>query len=107
MTRLKVDAFKVAHHGSQNNLSSELLKRLDCRHYLLSSNGDHFCHPDRQAVARIIKYGGKQPTVHFNYRSRYNDVWAGPDLQEKYSYVADFPAADATGLAVSLIAPRD
>ena len=107
VTRLKVDAFKVAHHGSQNNLSSDLLKRLDCRHYLLSSNGDHFCHPDRQAVARIIKYGGKQPTVHFNYRSRYNDVWAGPDLQEKYSYVADFPAADATGLAVSLIAPRD
>jgi len=102
LERLKIDAFKVAHHGSQNNLSADLLKLLDCRHYLLSSNGDHFGHPDRQAVARIIKYGGKQPTIHFNYRSRYNDVWSRPDLQEKYSYAARFPAVDATGLAVSL-----
>lgn len=104
--RLKVDAFKVAHHGSQNNLSVDLLELLDCHHYLLSSNGDHFCHPDRQAVARIIKYGGERPSLHFNYRSRYNDVWAGADLQEKYSYSAHYPDADATGLAVSLITPR-
>jgi len=103
--RLKVDAFKVAHHGSQNNLSIDLLKLLDCHHYLLSSNGDHFCHPDRQAVGRIIKYGGERPTLHFNYRSRYNDVWERTDLQAKYSYAARFPAAEAAGLAVSLLAP--
>ncbi|HEY2815738.1 MAG TPA: CHAT domain-containing protein [Casimicrobiaceae bacterium] len=105
LERLKVDAFKVAHHGSQNNLSIDLLKRLDCHHYLLSSNGDHFCHPDRQAVARIIKYGGERSTLHFNYQTRYNDVWAKPDLQEKYSYSAHFPDVDATGLAVSVITP--
>ena len=67
--KLKLDVFKVAHHGSQHNLSSELLELLDCQRYLLSSNGDHFCHPDRQAIARIIKYGGKSPALYFNYRT--------------------------------------
>jgi hypothetical protein len=105
--RLKVDVFKLAHHGSQNNLNKDLLALLDCRHYLLSTNGDYFCHPDRQAIGRIVKYGGARPTLHFNYRTRYNDVWAQPDLQEKYSYAAHFPEADTQGLAVSLVAPRN
>jgi hypothetical protein len=86
--RLKLDAFKVAHHASQNNLSSDLLALIDCKTYCISSNGDHFCHPDREAIARIIKHGGDRPALHFNYRTQYNEVWARPDLQEKHGYAA-------------------
>jgi beta-lactamase superfamily II metal-dependent hydrolase len=65
--RLKIDAFKVAHHASQNNLSMELLQLLECPRYIISTNGDHFSHPDRQAIGRIIKYGGDRPALYFNY----------------------------------------
>jgi beta-lactamase superfamily II metal-dependent hydrolase len=107
--RLKLDAFKVSHHGSQNNVSSELVQLLDCPRYLVSTNGDHFCHPDRQAIARLIKYGrpggdrDPRPALHFNYRSRYNEIWAKPDLQEKYGYSAFYPADDRPGVTVSLL----
>ena len=101
--RLKLDAFKVSHHASQNNLSTELLQLLDCRQYLISTNGDHFCHPDREAVGRIIKYGGDRPTLLFNYRSKYNEVWERPDLQEKYRYLARYPEAGRAGAVVSLL----
>jgi len=101
--RLTLDAFKVSHHGSQYNVSTELIKLLDCRRYLVSTNGDHFCHPDRQAIARIIKYGGPNPELHFNYRSRYNEVWARPDLQEKYHYRAFYPEEGQAGKRVSLL----
>jgi beta-lactamase superfamily II metal-dependent hydrolase len=101
--RLKLDAFKVPHHGSQNNLSNELLDLLDCRTYCLSSNGDHFNHPDREAIGRIIKYGGKHPTLHFNYRTRFNDVWARPDLREKYGYAAVYKNGDEDGSIISLL----
>ena len=106
LERLRLDAFKLPHHGSQNNLSAELLNLLDCQNYLFSSNGDHFYHPDRQAVARTIKYGkyrGKLPSVHFNYRSRYTEVWSRPDLQEKYEYTTHYPEAEAPGLRISLL----
>ena len=88
LERLRLDAFKLPHHGSQNNLSAELLNLLDCQNYLFSSNGDHFYHPDRQAVARTIKYGkyrGKLPSVHFNYRSRYTEVWSRPTSRRSTS----------------------
>jgi beta-lactamase superfamily II metal-dependent hydrolase len=100
--RLKVDCLKVPHHGSQNNLSNELLQLLDCRHYLVSTDGAHFNHPDREAIARIVKHGGSRPVIHFNYRSSENSVWERPDLQEKYGYVAEYPDKGSAGLVVQL-----
>ncbi len=105
-TRLPLAAFKLAHHGSQNNTSVELLELLDCSRYLVSSNGAHFCHPDRQAVARIVKHGGKRPTVSFNYRTRYNEIWGSAEMQQKYGYTAQFPEGEGQGMAVSLLAPK-
>ena len=103
--RLKVDVYKVSHHGSQNNVSTELIQLLDCPQYIISTNGDHFCHPDRQAIARILKYGGAKPTLHFNYRSKYNAVWEDPALRKAWTYKfeATYPAPDQAGAIVSLI----
>ncbi len=106
--RLKLDVFKVSHHASQNNVSTELVQLLDCPRYIMSTNGDHFCHPDRQAVARLIKYGksdGNPPALYFNYKSRYNEVWETPDLQTRYGYSTFYPADDQPGITVSLLKP--
>jgi hypothetical protein len=59
--------------------------------------------PDREAVARIIKYGGARPSLYLNYRSKYNDVWARPDLQEQYKYLTYYPEGDLIGSRVSLL----
>ena len=103
VARLKLDALKVSHHASQNNLSKEFLALLDCRRYCISTNGDYFCHPDREAIGRIIKYGGERPELHFNYGTRYNEVWKRPDLQERYRFTARYPKVPEDGVAVSLL----
>jgi beta-lactamase superfamily II metal-dependent hydrolase len=54
-TKLKLDAFKVSHHASQNNLNVELMQLLDCKNYLISTNGKIFNHPDREAIGRVIR----------------------------------------------------
>jgi beta-lactamase superfamily II metal-dependent hydrolase len=104
--RLKIDAFKVSHHASKNNVSTELVSLLDCPRYLISSNGDHFYHPDREAIARLVKYGkpaAGAPELIFNYRTKYNDVWERADLQEKYGFTARYPDAEQAGYMVSLL----
>ena len=100
--KLKVDAFKVAHHASQNNLNVELMQLLDCKNYLISTNGSHFNHPDREAIGRVIKYGGDKPRLYFNYLTKLNDVWASAELQEKYGYQAVFPEPGKEGLIIRL-----
>ena len=88
--RLRLDAFKIPHHGSQHNLSADLLDLIDCRQYLVSTNGNIFHHPDRESIARILAHGGEQPALHFNYRTAYNQVWDDAALQQAYHYQATY-----------------
>jgi beta-lactamase superfamily II metal-dependent hydrolase len=65
-----LDAFKLPHHGSRANLSKALLEQVKCPIYLVSTSGSYFKHPDREAIARVVKYGGKGASLVFNYESR-------------------------------------
>ncbi|HKR02634.1 MAG TPA: MBL fold metallo-hydrolase [Pyrinomonadaceae bacterium] len=85
--KLQLSAFKVSHHGSRGNINDKLLNLLDCNRYLFSTNGMmQFRHPHRESVARVIKFGGYQPELNFNYRSDINKVWDDRDLMDRYEY---------------------
>lgn len=71
--KLKVDFVKVAHHGSRNNISNELLDMIDCKNYLIPTNGGgaNSYHPDREAMANILCHEGRtagKVYLHFNYK---------------------------------------
>ena len=100
--KLKLDAIKLSHHGSGNATTIALLQVLDCGRYLVSTNGNIFNHPDREAIARVILHGGKAPTLCFNYRSAMNALWGEPILRERYGYATEYPAAEGAGLRVRL-----
>jgi hypothetical protein len=100
--KLKLDALKLSHHGSANATTIPLLDMLDCSRYLVSSSGNIFNHPDREAIARVILHGGNQPTLYFNYRSRLNALWDDQVLRKRYKYNAKYPSEDEVGLRVRL-----
>jgi hypothetical protein len=99
--RLRLDAFKMSHHGSANATTKELLDAIDCSHYLVPTDGTLFYHPDRSAIARVILHGGATPTLHFNYRSDLNALWENAELQQRYGYLTEYPA-EGDGLLVRL-----
>jgi hypothetical protein len=100
--RLLLDAFKMPHHGSKYNLSHDLLSLLDCERYLFSTDGTQFKHPDHQAVARVIEFGGDHPELLFNYRRPTNELWDNPDWKSRYGYSVKYPEAGDEGLLVTL-----
>ncbi|MGW0748446.1 ComEC/Rec2 family competence protein [Streptomyces sp. NPDC002587] len=101
--RLRIDALKVAHHGSARNLSNELLGLLDCGRYLISTNGKIHGHPDDVAIARILKHGGQTKDLFFNYRERAAN-WDLTGLKEEFGYrvLAPGPADEDGFLTVDL-----
>jgi len=100
--RLRLDAFKLPHHGSKANVSRELLAKVECRRYLFSTDGTQFKHPDREAVARVIKFGGPQPELLFNYQTQFSAIWENRSLKRRYGYSVVFPAAGGAGLGLEL-----
>ena len=96
-TRLSLDLFKVSHHGSQNNLSLELLELIDCSRYVISTNGSRHHHPDPEAIARILVAGGDEPELLFNYYEDEQSRWDDDDLRDEHGYRTQYPSSDAPG----------
>lgn len=99
---LHLDLFKVPHHGSDGNISKKLLERIQCSNYLISTNGARHQHPDKAAIAKIIKFGGDKPDLYFNYLSRYNEIWHTPALLERYDYTVHYPANDQADITLKI-----
>jgi beta-lactamase superfamily II metal-dependent hydrolase len=95
-----LDAFKLPHHGSKRNVSRELLESVSCPRYLISTNGSYSKHPDPAAVARVIKYGGDQPKLIFNYRSNETLIWDNPRWQDRQGYRTSYPSEADDGVVV-------
>jgi Metallo-beta-lactamase superfamily len=104
-TSLRVDAVKLPHHGSQNNVNAELLDLVVSRRWLFSTNGMQHHHPDASAVARVILANeGRRPLLGFNYPKGANakaDRWDASFLKEDFEYDTEF-ASDLGGLRVDL-----
>jgi hypothetical protein len=99
--RMKVDVVKLPHHGSKNNVSNELISRLDCKNFLFSTSGRRFHHPDDDAVARVL-FNIDDPVLHFNYRSEHNQDWGRDNWMNDLGYRTVYPAEGEAGLVVDL-----
>jgi hypothetical protein len=100
--RLRLDAFKIPHHGSKSNLNRDILDLIACDRYLVSTNGSYFSHPDQEAMARIIIHGGDGPVLCFNYRTEENAIWDDEELKLDFGYRTAYPADNDLGLVVEL-----
>ena len=98
--RLKLDAFKVSHHGSKANTSPELLTRIKCPAFLFSSKGTRRQqHPDKPTIARILAADPVNPKrLIFNYHSPYNSVWDDNSLKAAYLYETVYPSSGEGGV---------
>ena len=91
--RLALTGFKLPHHGSVANISQELLGRLNCTHYLVSTSGAVFRHPHARAIELLLDAhaGRGKPRLHFNYLSTTTAAWSDSADQQARGYQAFHP----------------
>jgi beta-lactamase superfamily II metal-dependent hydrolase len=56
VSRLEVDLFKLAHHGSMNNVTPEVLDLVDPGTILICTDGSRFGHPDHETIELLRKH---------------------------------------------------
>lgn len=99
---LLLDAVKLAHHGSAANLSPELLGRIECGTWLVSTDGSLFQHPDDEAIHAVVRQvpGAR---LLFNYRSARTAPWGEPAMRAAHGHQAFYPRDPAAGIALDLM----
>lgn len=108
---MRIDCFKVSHHGSKANTSPELLSLVDCHRYAISTDGTKNSHPNAEAIARILKAqearraaDPSRPLTEliFNFRQPFAEAWDAPRLKNRYHYVCSMPSPDAPGVEIAI-----
>jgi glyoxylase-like metal-dependent hydrolase (beta-lactamase superfamily II) len=69
-----VDLLKVSHHGSKGNTDKQLLERLECKRFLISTSGKTHKHPDHALIARLVARHDS-PEIFFNYSKGWPGNW--------------------------------
>ena len=75
----------------------------EAKHYIVSTNGAIFGHPNEEAMARVILKGGSQRKIWFNYRTEHTAKWGDLNLQRKHGFSAELPAGDQTVVRIALM----
>ncbi|WDU60785.1 hypothetical protein LRS56_18170 [Pseudomonas poae] len=88
---MRLDVFKVPHHGSSKNLSNKLIKSVVCDHWIISTEGNRFRHPDDEAVAKLIYHSTVRPAcIGFNVQSEINERWKNDEWCKQFGYVTSY-----------------
>jgi hypothetical protein len=102
---LPLSAFKLSHHASENNLTQEVLGKIDCARFLVSTDGSVHRHPDHQALLRILRYVTRRPEILFNYRVDTTRPWdekKSAVTRKFQDYDTRYPSVPADGLILSV-----
>lgn len=66
--KLSLDVVKVSHHGSKYGISPSLLKIIDCKNFVISTNGSNGL-PFKECLARIVAHRNDKIRLYFNYKN--------------------------------------
>lgn len=81
------DCIKVSHHGSFNNVSLELLEKIDSEVYVFSTNGNKYNHPDKETIAHIVGRKSEfERKLFFNYKTLNSEYFNNQEWMKKYNY---------------------
>lgn len=79
----RFDLVKLPHHGSYKNITKEILSKMECSEYVVTTDGTQFYHPNKKMMLKVIKWGkaidGKSLTFHLNY---YDDLIEKMNISE-------------------------
>jgi hypothetical protein len=67
--KVPFDCIKLPHHGSMSNVSADWLSLVDCEHWLISTNGAVFGHPDIETAQLVAAQSKRAPKFYCNYLS--------------------------------------
>jgi hypothetical protein len=99
--RVPVNLVKLPHHGSRNNVSRALVLAIDCQHWVFSSDGTTFRHPDAVAVSRVVRDADPGPHLVFNVPSTFNKWWQRPEWQALFGHTTSYGVA-VDGITIAL-----
>jgi hypothetical protein len=101
--KIDLDIFKVPHHGSDRNVSTDFFRKVRAKHYVFSADGSNG-NPDTATLEMLTTARGNQKyTMWFTHRLPHIEKFFEQDqANHSRKYEVEFRDDDATSLWVDL-----
>lgn len=81
--KIVLDFVKLSHHASKANTSYEFLDLIDSNKFIILTNGDYHCLPNKTTFARIFNIN-KEAELYFNYPDLIKKIFSNEKERQKY-----------------------
>jgi len=72
--RLKIDYWKLSHHGSKKSTNCKLISAIDCQNFIISTSGRRFNLPNKELLSKILcnpcRNTSEKIFFYFNYSNK-------------------------------------
>jgi beta-lactamase superfamily II metal-dependent hydrolase len=84
-----LDYFKLPHHGSYKSLTKDLLNKIYCSDFIISTNSKRYFFPNKRAIVKIlssISNKGGLIRFHFNYKESIDKLNISHFEEKKFKF---------------------
>lgn len=98
---LRLDAVKLSHHASRASISADLLNRIDCDTFVISTDGSRHQLPHKETFARILLHPNRDKSREIHFIFNYNNPTLRKIFQEeemlRHHFRCSYPSGDNQG----------
>lgn len=83
------DYVKLPHHCSYRSLNKNIIQKISCRKFIISTNSKKYYLPNKRGIVKILKHlnrGDEKIEFLFNYEEALNNLKITPQEKEKYRF---------------------
>lgn len=84
---MTLDYFKLPHHCSYRSLSEKILRLIDCKNFIVSTNSKKYFLPNKRGILKLCKFlanKGEELKLHFNYEDALHSLKITTVERRKY-----------------------
>lgn len=88
---LKFDYIKLPHHGSYRSLNRNILEKIECSNFIISTNSKKYSLPNKRALLKVLKFCPRPNNTPinfiFNYEESLNNLSIKPEEKSRYNFI--------------------
>jgi beta-lactamase superfamily II metal-dependent hydrolase len=87
---VKFDLVKLPHHGSYRSINKNILQKMECNNFLISTNSKKHFLPNKRLLLKVIKYSKRIDDQPINFMFNYEEALNNLEVTKKEMKDANF-----------------
>jgi len=80
---VKFDLIKLPHHGSYRSLTRQIIEKIECSNFVISTNSKKNYHPNKRALLKILKFSTRSKKQRINFIFNYEEAINSIEITKK------------------------